>query len=65
MTFCARIYIYNYILSNQNCSDTANYSIEIYHQSDASIIHPGIICDNIDTITLNAAEGEVIGLEIK
>ena len=51
------IYIYNYILSNQNCSDTANYSIEIYHQSDASIIHPGIICDNIDTITLNAAEG--------
>ena len=45
-------YTYNYILSNLNCQDTAAYSFNILHQNDASITHPGTICDNLDTVTL-------------
>ena len=49
------VYDYEYILSNiNNCSDTANYQIEIIPNSDATIIDPGIACDNLDTISLNS-----------
>ena len=37
------IYITNNI---NNCKDTAVYQIEIIPNSDASIINPGIVCDN-------------------
>ena len=49
-------YTYNYILSNLNCQDTAAYSIDILHQNDASITHPGTICDNVDTVTLSSTD---------
>ena len=49
-------YTYNYILSNLNCEDTAAYSIDILYQNDASIAHPGTICDNFDTISLSSTD---------
>ena len=49
------IYDYQYItINNNNCKDTANYQIEIISNSDATILNPGIACDNLDTISLNS-----------
>ena len=49
-------YSYNYVLTNLNCEDTATYFIDILYQNDASITHPGTICDNLDTISLASAD---------
>ena len=56
-------YSYNYVLTNLNCEDTATYFIDILYQNDASINHPGTICDNIDTISLTSADTGVFGAE--
>ena len=49
------IYDFQYIIiNNNNCKDTANYQIEIISNSDATILNPGIACDNLDTISLNS-----------
>jgi PKD repeat protein len=50
-------YSYQYItLNNNNCRDTGSYQIQIIANKDASILNPGIICDNDDTIILNTLE---------
>jgi PKD repeat protein len=52
------IYNFNYILTNiNNCIDTANYQIEILSNSDATILNPGVICDNLDTLSLSSING--------
>ena len=50
-------YLYQYITVNSNnCRDTGSYQIQIIANNDASILNPGIICDNVDTIILNTLE---------
>ena len=50
-------YSYQYITENSNnCRDTGSYQIQIIQNNDATIIIPGIICDNLDTITLNTLQ---------
>ena len=50
-------YLYQYVLTNNsNCKDTGSYQIEIIANSDATIIYPGIICDNLDSLQLNTNE---------
>ena len=49
------IYDFQYITNNiNNCKDTAVYQIEIISNSDATILSPGIVCDDVDTISLNS-----------
>ena len=50
------IYTYTYLLNNSNCSDTSNYLIEILHQNDATITTSPDICENVDTLILNATD---------
>ena len=48
-------YIYYYVLINaNNCKDSSIYQLDIIPYSDASIISPGTICSNIDTLRLNS-----------
>lgn len=50
-------YSYQYITVNSNnCSDTGSYQIQIIPNNDATILNPGIICDNLDAITLNTSQ---------
>ena len=49
-------YIYQYKLSNLNCSDSSTYQIEILNQSNATILSPGIVCENQDTAYLSAID---------
>ena len=50
-------YLYQYITVNSNnCRDTGGYQIQIIANNDASILNPGVICDNLDTIILNTLE---------
>ena len=50
-------YSYYYItLNSNNCSDTGNYQIQIIPNNDATILNPGLVCDNLDTITLNSLQ---------
>ena len=48
-------YIYYYLLINSNnCKDSSFYQVNVIPNSDASIINPGTICSNIDTLSLNS-----------
>lgn len=50
-------YSYQYITENSNnCRDTGSYQIQIIQNNDATILSPGIICDNLDAITLNTLQ---------
>ena len=50
-------YSYQYITENSNnCRDTGSYQIQIIQNNDATILIPGIICDNLDAITLNTLQ---------
>ena len=50
-------YLYQYVLTNNNnCKDTGSYQIQIIANSDATIINPGIICNNLDSLQLNTNE---------
>ena len=50
-------YSYQYITENSNnCRDTGSYQIQIIQNNDATILSPGIICDNLDDITLNTIQ---------
>ena len=50
-------YSYQYITENSNnCRDTGSYQIQIIQNNDATILSPGIICDNLDDITLNTLQ---------
>ena len=50
-------YSFQYITVNtNNCRDTGSYQIQIIPNNDATILSPGIICDNLDAITLNTLQ---------
>ena len=50
-------YLYEYVLTNNNnCKDTGSYQIQIIANSDATIINPGIICNNLDSLQLYTNE---------
>ena len=50
-------YSYQYVTVNSNnCRDTGSYQIQIIANNDATILNPGIICDNIDAIMLNTLQ---------
>ena len=50
-------YSFQYITENSNnCRDTGSYQIQIIQNNDATILSPGIICDNLDAITLNTLQ---------
>ena len=50
-------YLYQYVLTNNNnCKDTGSYQIQIIANSDATIINPGIICNNLDSLQLYTNE---------
>lgn len=46
-------YSYLYVLNNaDNCKDSAVLQIQILSNNDATILNPGVICDNIGTLNL-------------
>ncbi len=55
-TLSVGMHYYSYITSSQNCYDSSEYTIDIQHQPDASIIGPSSICDNLNNLQLSSVD---------